>query len=206
MKRIITLALVAVLALSIIGPADAAKKKKKKKRRAVPIELQYFLRAPESCNDGPFLSLTDGEDADCVYGDTILNPVYGATGGALADPVLHYPAVDGVPLRLDPSRKVSAAISTRGWNNTGAGVSDWTFTLIATIAGEEKEIGTHSASQQTGPADPKVLEFEMEIDPATAGAVVEEIRLDIYIEGVLIGGRGVEHDEPVSSITIPAFK
>lgn len=203
MKRLLILALVGALALSIAGPA-AAKKKKKKEKPPAPVELQYFLRATESCNDGPFLSLTDAEDVDCVYGDTVLNPIYGGAG--VLDPVLHYPAVDGLPLTLDPSRKVAASISTRGWNSTGAGISDWTFTLIATVGGEEKEIATHSASQTTGPAETNVLEFEMELDPAVAGTVTEELRLDIYIEGVLVGGRGVEHDEPVSSIIVPAFE
>lgn len=204
MKKLLIFGAVAALVLGLLGPADA-KKKKKKPPAPVPIELQYFLRATESCGDGPFLSLTDAEDVDCVYGDAALNPVYGATGG-LVDPVLHYPAQDGLPLKLDPSRPVTAAISTRGWNSTGAGISEWTFTLIATIGGEEKEIATHSLSQTTGPSEVKVEEFEMELDAALDGAVVEAIRLDIYVEGVMVAGRGVEHDEPVSSIKIPAFQ
>lgn len=202
MKKLVALMLVGLLALAVVAPAAAAKKKKKKK--PVPVELQYFLRATESCNEGPFLSLEDAEDVDCVYVDMTLNPVYGATG--LIDPVLHYPAVDGLPITLDPSRPVAASISTRGWNQTGVGASEWTFTLIATIEGEEKEIATHSESQVTGPADASVLEFEMELDPeATTGAVAEELRLDIYIEGPVVA-RGVEHDEPVSSIVVPAFE
>lgn len=206
MKKTLTLALAALLAIALLGPASAAKKKKPKKPPApVPVELQYFLRAPESCTDA-FLSLTDGEDADCVYVDSGLNPVYAATEGLIADPVMHYPAADGVPFTLDPARKVIAAIATRGANGAGAGPTSFDFVLIGEIAGEEKELATHTESGTFGPGEVKTMEFEMDLDPALAGAVVDALRLEIYVDGGLVGGRGIEHDAPVSSIKVPALQ
>lgn len=207
MKKTITVALAVMLAIAVLGPASAAKKKKPKKPAPAPVELQFFLRAEASCAEA-FLSLTDGEDVDCVYGDQPLNPVYANTQGTPAetDPYLHYPAADGVPLTLDTSRKVTAAITTRGWNGTGAGEAEFQFTLVGEIAGEEKELGAYTHSGTFGPGEFAVMEFEMALDPALAGAVVDALRLDVYIDGVNVMGRGIEHDEPVSSIKVPALK
>lgn len=206
MRKTLTLALAALLAVALLGPASAAKKKKPKKPPApAPVELQFFLRAPESCTEA-FLSLTDAEDADCVYVDSGLNAVYGASQGALADPWMHYPAADGVPFTLDPTRKVIAAIGTRGANGAGAGPTSFEFVLVAEIAGEEKELATHTESGTFGPGETKLMEFEMELDPALAGAVVDALRLDVYVDGGLVGGRGIEHDEPVSSLKVPALQ
>lgn len=201
MKKIVTIALAALLAVALLGPASAAKKKKKPPAPA-PVELQFFLRAPDDCAEA-FLSLTDGSDADCVYVDSPLNPVYAAAG---LDTAMHYPAADGVPLTLDPTRKVIASIATRGANGTGAGATDFEFILIGKIAGEEKELATHSESGVFAPGETKSMEFEMALDPALAGAVVEELRLDIYVSGPALVGRGIEHDEPVSSIKVPALQ
>lgn len=208
MRKIVTLALAGLLAFALLGPASAAKKKKPKKPPApVPVELQFFLRAEESCAEA-YLSLTDGEDVDCLYSDSFLNPLYaGPVGGATGiDPVIHYTAADGVPLTLDTTRKVAASIATRGWNQTGVGVSEWEFALVGEVAGEEKVLATHTVSTTTGPAEPSLLEFEMELDPALAGAVVDTLRLDVMIDGTFVGGRGIEHDEPASTIKVPALK
>lgn len=209
MKKVVTIALAGLLAVSLLGPASAAKKKKPKKPPApAPVELQYFLRAEASCTEA-FLSLTDAEDVDCVYGDTALNPVYEATQTVPlvgTDPWMHYPAADGVPFTLDPTRKVVASISTRGWNGTGAGDAEFQFVLVGQIAGEEKELATHTESGSFGAGETKAMEFEMTLDPALAGSMIEALRLDIYVGGTPVAGRGIEHDEPVSSIKVPALQ
>ncbi|HEX2057336.1 MAG TPA: hypothetical protein VHI71_03115 [Actinomycetota bacterium] len=205
MKKLVTFALVGALAVGLLGPAEAKKKKKPKAPAAV--ELQFFLRAPDSCAEA-FLSLTDAEDADCVYIDQPLNPVYAQTGGTPAetDPWFHYPAADGVPLTLDPSRKVIASITSRGANGTGAGSADFHFVLVGEIAGEEKELATHTESRSFAPGEYATMEFEMELDPALAGAVVDALRLDVLVDGVTLVGRGIEHDEPPSFIKVPALQ
>lgn len=207
MKKIVVFLLVGLLGLSLVGPAAAKKKKPKSPPAPAPVELQFFLRATESCADA-FLSLTDAEDVDCVYIDTAANPVYAQSGGtpAATDPWMHYPAADGVPFTLDPARKVVAAIATRGANGTGAGPTSFEFKLMGQIAGEEKELATHTESGTFGPGEVKLMEFEMALDPALTGAVVEALRLDVYIDGAPILGRGIEHDDPVSSIKVPALK
>lgn len=210
MKKIVIVALATLLLVALLGPASAAKKKKKPKTppAPAPVELQFFLRAEADCAEA-FLSLTDAEDVDCVYGDTAINPVYGATQTVPVigtDPWLHYPAADGVPFTLDPTRKVAATIATRGWNGTGAGDVEFQFVLVGEIAGEEKELGTHTQPGTYGPGDVATMEFEIALDPALAGAVVDALRLDVYIDGAPVAGRGIEHDEPVSSIKVPALQ
>lgn len=203
MKKLIVLGLVSGLVLGVFGPADA-KKKKKKPAAPVPVELQFFLRTNGDC-DAPFLSLTDGEDGDCVYGDGgIVGEVYQETG--LLDMVNHYAATDGLPLQLDTSRPLAGSIGVRGWNGAGVGQAEVEFTLFGTIAGEEVELGTYSESYTAGPQETTVFELNVELDAKYAGATVEGLKLDVYIHGATIGGRGVEHDEPVSFIKVPALQ
>lgn len=203
MRKIVIFMLVGLLGVAVLGPAAAKKKKPKKPAAPVPVELQYFLRAPESCTTDSFLSLTDGTDADCVYVDSATNAVATAAG---LDAWMHYPAVDGLPLTLDTARKVVATIATRGANGTGAGPTSFEFVLVGTVAGEEKELARHTESGTFGPGEIKTMEFEMTLDPALAGAILEGLRLDVYVEGPALVGRGIEHDEPVSSIKVPALK
>lgn len=201
MKKILVLLVVGALAVGVLGPAAA--KKKKKPKAPVPVELQYFLRTDADCA-APFLSLKDAEDGDCIYGDGGLADVYSQSG--LLDMTSHYVAADGLPVTLDPTRHVTGEVAIRGWNGTGVGAAEIEFTLIATIAGEEKELGTYSESYTAGPQETKVIAFEMTLDPALAGATVEALTLDVNAHGVTVGGRGVEHDEPVSSIQVPALQ
>lgn len=203
LKKIVTLMMVGLLAVGVLGPASAKKKKPKKPPAPTPVELQFFLRSDADCA-APFLSLTDAEDGDCIYGDDGLADVYQDSG--LLDMVDHYVAADGVPLTLDPTRKVTGSIGIRGWNGTGVGAAEIEITLIATIAGEEKELGTYSESYTAGPQETKTITFEMAPDAALAGAVVEGLQLDVYAHGTVVGGRGVEHDEPVSFIKVPALQ
>jgi hypothetical protein len=201
MKKVVTLAVVAALALVVIGPADAKKKKPKKAR---PVAVQYFLRTAEDCA-APFLSTTDGEDVDCVYGETGFSAVGEAAG---RDWSMTYVASDGVPLVLDAAGKVTGAMSVRGWNSAGGiGEAEVDLVLTATIAGEEKEIGTFNHAYTAGPAHVENIEFEMALDPALAGVAVEGLSLNFYSHGLTLGGRGIEHDDAtIPTITIPTLK
>ncbi|MDQ3981881.1 MAG: hypothetical protein M3271_04285, partial [Actinomycetota bacterium] len=110
MKKTITLVLVGLLAFAVVGPADA-KKKKPKKPTAVPVEVQFFLHTDEDCA-APFLSLSDGEDVtDCFFGVDDMFNEYPQAEPAFGDPVDHYVASEGLPLTLDPSRKVTGTIT-----------------------------------------------------------------------------------------------
>lgn len=202
MKKTIILGLVALLAVSVVGPAAAKKKKPKPKPAPAAVSLQYFLRSDEAC-EAPFLSLTDGEDSDCVYGDTGFSPVWDAAGEDFSS---YYAAADGLPLVFDTSRKITGSMSIRGWNGTGVGNAEVNIALIATIAGEEKEIGTYTESYTAGPQHVQNVVFEMTIDPALAGVTVEGLTLAVDANGTTLGGRGVEHDDAVPSVTIPALK
>jgi hypothetical protein len=201
-KKTIILVLVAILGISLIGPATA-KRKKRKPKAPVPVELPYFLRMDAECT-APSLSLVDAEDPDCVYGDGGLADAYQEAG--LLDMVAHYVAADGLPFVLDTARHVTGSIGIRGWNGAGVGDAQVDITLFGTIAGEEVELGTYSEAYTPLPQETKVIELDLEIDPAFAGATIEGLKLDIYSHGLTLGGRGVEHDEPVSMIKVPALK
>lgn len=218
MRKTITLALTAALAFALVGPADAKKKKPKKPPAATPVEVQYFLRTEESC-EAPFLSLTDGEDpSDCFFGiDDMFNEYPQLQGNAVfGEGTDHYTASEGLPLKLDASRKVTGTMTIRGYNPTvnGQGVIMWgigeaevDITLKATIAGAEKEIGTLNHAYTAGPNHLEKVDFEFTIDPSLNGAVVEGLTLDVRTHGTVIFGRGIEHDAEVPpSIKIPAFQ
>ena len=202
-KKIVTLGLVGLLALGLLSPASAAKKKKKPKA-PVPVEVQFFLRADDGCPE-PYLSTEAGSaDGFCYYGVDDMFNEYGADA-AFGDPVDHYVATDGVPLKLDPARKVTGSITISGWAGTGIGPAELDVTLKGTIAGEEKVLGTFAESYTGEPNVDHVSEFEITIDPALAGAVLDGLTLDVYSHGTTLFGRGAEHNGQ-SFIKVPAFQ
>jgi hypothetical protein len=209
-RKTITLMLVAVLALAVTGPVAA---KKKKKPRPAPVDVQYFLRTGEGCELS--LSLTDGEDAsDCFYGvDDMFNEYPQLQGNAVfAEGTDHYIAAEGLPLTLDPTRKATGTISIRAYGAPGTltfgiGNAEVDLTLKATVAGEEKELGTFTHAYTAGPNHVEVVEFEIPIDPAFAGVVAEGLTLDVWTHGTVLFGRGIEHDSEIPpSIKVPALK
>lgn len=198
------LMLVGLLGLAVLGPAAAKKKKPKKPPAPVPVELQFFMRR-DNCNsdaDNPHLSLTDSpDDVECIPSAT-LNNVYGPE---IATEL--YPAADGVPLTLDPSRKVTGSISFRSWNGVGVGPVDVDIKLLGVIGGEEKELGAVQTSYTAVPAETAVVTYEMSLDPALAGMVAEGLTLTVFTHGANVGiAGGVEHDDPVSFVKIPALQ
>ena len=206
MKKTITLALVALLAFSLVGPAAAKKKKPKPAPAPVPVELQFFMRR-DDCGtadaDNPHLSLTDAEDADCGYTTTPANEVLSQFG---VRETISYPAADGLPLTIDATRKVTGSISLRNFNSAGAGAVDVDLALVGTVAGEDKILGEFTTSYVALPATVEEIPYEMEIDPALNGVVVEGLRLDYFPHGVMVGIAGmIEHDDPVSYVKVPAL-
>jgi hypothetical protein len=204
LKKVAIFVLAGVLAFGLLGPAAAKKKKPKKPPALAPVEVQFFLRADTDCPEA-YLSTTAGSEDDwCYYG---LNDTFNETGpeAVSGDPVDHYVAVDGVPLTLDPTRKVTGSLTISGWAGTGVGNAELDVALLATIGGEEKTLGTFAESYSGEPNTNHVAAFEIEIDPALAGAVVESLTLDVHSHGMTVFGRGAEHNGQ-SWIKVPALQ
>ena len=202
MKKLMTFSLVAVLAFGLLAPAEA--KKKKPKPAPAPVELQFFMRADEGC-EAPYLSLTAGTaDDSCYYGVNDMFNEYPSNPLA-GDPVDHYVATDGVPFTIDPTRKVTGTVEISAWNGLGMGAGEVDVTLLGTIAGEEKELGTFHEAYTGEPDTNHVSNFEIELDPALAGVVIEGLTLDVYVHGVVVGGRGPEHNG-LSFVKVPAIQ
>lgn len=68
------------------------------------------------------------------------------------------------------------------------------------------ELGSYSETYTAGPQETHAIQLDMPLDPKFAGVTVDSLKLDIYSHATRVGGRGVEHDDPVSFITIPAFQ
>lgn len=213
MKRIVTFVLVGALAFGLLGPAQA-KKKKPKPSAPTPVEIQYFLRTEENCEVFS-LMLADGEDAtDCAF---VVDDMFNDNPLPIQGPVVDsYVAAEGVPFVLDPTRKVTGSITLRGTGGSlagqpielGLGNAEVDLTLKATIAGEEKVLGTfNEAYSVMAPNQRHQIDFELTLDAALAGATVEALTLDVFTHGTVLGGRGIEHDAEVPpSIKIPALK
>lgn len=208
MKKLITLALVALLAFSVVGPAAAKKKKPKKPAAPVPVELQFFMRRDDCATDvdNPHLSLTDSpEDVECAATDAMLSDVYHDAG--LVDPTTAHPAADGVPFTIDPSRKASGLIAIRSWNGAGAGQAVVDLEVVATVNGEEVSLGTFSETYVAAPDTTYEFPYELTLDPALAGGVVTDLSVNVYTHGQTVGMHGmIEYDAPVSFFKVPALK
>jgi hypothetical protein len=216
MKKLVTIVLVGLLAFGLLGPASAKKKKAKKPPAPVPVEMKFFLRTEPSC-EAPFLSLTDGEDeSNCFFGfDDMLNE-YPQAEPVIGDPVDHYVAADGVPLKLDTTRKVVGSFQIIAYPSSrvsgqpvwfGMGNAEVDVTLKASIAGEEKVLGTFTKAYTAGPSHTEVVDFEFLLDPALQGATVDSLTLDVWTHGTVVFGRGIEHDsDPAPFVTVPALQ
>lgn len=216
MKKTLTLALAGLLAVALVGPAGAAKKKKPKPPPApTPVELKFFLRTDPDCA-ALYLSLTDGEDeTNCFFGvDDMLNE-YPQAEPLIGDPVDHYVAADGVPLKLDATRKATGSFQIIAYPSGrvqgqpvwfGMGNAEVDVTLKAEIAGEEKVLGTFTKAYTAGPSHTEVVDFEFAIDPALHGLTANSVTLDVWTHGTVVFGRGIEHDsDPAPFVNIPAL-
>ena len=226
MKKTIVIALIAALIGSAFAMAPAAAKKKKKKKKKVAIvqvDQKFFLRR-DACGtdaDNTRLSLQDGADAGCWFVDSGIayEAIYqaAANGAPLtSDPLWEpYPAADGVPLVLDAAKPLTGEVTFYGGScvvdpacspaGLAAGQATVRIRAIATIAGEDKELGTFEESFAITPGSTHTSEIEMEMDPSLQGVTLEGVRIEIFKGGAAYGPGGVEYDDPASFVTIPAL-
>lgn len=220
MRKLITLALVGLLAFCLVGPATAKKKKKPKKPPVpvvVPVDQKFYLRRDACATDADNtrLSLEDGEDGACSWDDAgAPNEVYRESG--LVDTTTVFAAENGVPLTLDASKHVTGEITLYHAATcvvAGActptpinvGQAHFTVRVIATVGGEDKEIGVVEEEFTTTPGEPHVVKIDLAIDPALNGATVEGFRLEAFHGGQAIGPGGISYDDPASFVVVPAL-
>lgn len=219
MRKLITLALVGLLAFCLIGPATAKKKKPRKPTTPVVVQVdQKFYLRRDACAtdaDNPRLSLEDGEDGACSWDDAgALHEVYRESG--LIDPTNVFPAENGMPLTLDASKHitgeltlyhaptciVAGACAPTGMN---AGQAHFTARVVATIAGEDKELGVVDEQFTTTPGEPHLVKVDLAIDPSLNGVAIEGLRLEAFHGGEATGPGGISYDDPASFLTVPAL-
>lgn len=220
MKKLITLALVGLLALCLVGPATAAKKKPKKKPKVpvvASVDQKFFLRrdACASDADNTRLSLEDGPDGACSWDDGgALHEVYRESG--LVDPTTIFAAENGLPLTLDASKHVTGEITlyhdvtcivAGACTPTPINVGEAHFTarVVATVGGEDKEIGVVDEEFTTTPGATHVVKIDLAIDPALNGVTIDGFRLETFHGGQSIGPAGISYDDPASFLMVPAL-
>src|SRR5687768_3422519 len=153
--------------------------------------------------DNTRLSLMDGTDGACWAVDAgILYELIeqAAQNGAPFDSSIlweQYPAEDGVPLTLDAAKPITGEIHLYGGDcvvdpacspvGLSAGEATFRIRVIATIAGEEKEIGTYEETFTATPGETYTIKPEVKIDPALQGALVEAFRVDVFRGGTAYG-------------------
>ncbi len=181
MKRAFAVSLmVAVVATSLLGPAEAAKKKKPKPAPPAPVQVDatYFLRRDGDCGtEGvTFLSLTDAEDVDA---SSCGNSNYGIPANATgAAPVLYSTRdADGVPVTLDATKDITGMVGVKSRSASasgqgvrfGVGQTKLNVELTGLVGGEAKTIGSTTVDYtvQPGTLD-QIYEVEFTIKPDAA--------------------------------------
>lgn len=221
MRKLITLAVVGLLALCLVGPATAKKKPKKPKAPkapvVVPVDQKFFMRRDACATDAdnPRLSLEDGPDGACSWDDAgVLYEVLRESG--LLDTTTVFPAENGMPLTLDASKHITGEITlyhaptcvvAGACSPTGTNVGQAHFTarVIATIAGEDVELGLVDEEFTTTPGEPHLVKVDLAIDPALNGAILEGFRLETFHGGQALGPGGISYDDPASFVTVPSL-
>lgn len=218
MRKVLALVLASVLVLSVVSVAQAGKKKKKKKKKPalVSVEQQMFLRGDACDADARALSLTDAADAECIYTraglvyDTIPESAPAPVG---SNPNHTWPAVDGIPLKLDASKPITGEIYTMGlfplvgdYPGISAGSVRLTVTVVGESGGEEKTIGEFVDEFTVLPGDAAHASM-VEIVPEADLDKSEFTSLTLITR---IGGNSVGHgvyklDDPSSFITVPTW-
>jgi hypothetical protein len=219
MKRAFVVSLaVAVVATSLLGPAQAAKKKKPKKPPApapVQVDATYFLRRDgEDCADpaAVFLSLVDAEDIDS---GSCGNSNYGLREPLGADPMAYPTRVgDGVPVTLDATKDVTGLIGVKSQSAQGAarwGIGQTTLNveLVGTTADGEKTIGTATVDYDVMPGDMAQVyevEFAMKPDAALDKMTFTSLTLRLHNSGNSLHHGFYTTDNPASYFKIGTWK
>ncbi len=219
MKKIVTLAVTGVLAFALVAPADAKPKKPKKPKTPVlaQVDQKMFLRG-DGCDEAArAISVVDAVDLDnCAHleGGVINEYVPDGTMGPLDQPSVEtWPAIDGVPLKLDASKHVTGEIYTQGvfplvgaYAGLGAGYVRFTVTLVGESGGEEKVIGEYVDAFTIKPGDSyHTTVVDIVPDAALNGAEFTSLLLKTKIGGESVGQVFYKTSEPSSFITIPTL-
>ena len=180
MKRAFAVSMMAaVVATSLLGPAEAAKKKKKPKAPApVQADATYFLRRDGECGtDGvTFLSLVDAPDVDP---GSCGNSNYGIPANATgADPVVYGTReADGVPVTLDATKDITGLVGVKSRSAAaqgqgvrfGVGKTTLNVEMIGVTADGPKTIGTAAVAYDVTPGTlDQIYEVEFTIKPDAA--------------------------------------
>lgn len=216
MKRAFAVSMmVAVVATSLLGPAEAAKKKKPKKPPApaapVQADATYFLRRDNAdCADpaGRYLSLVDAEDVDP---GSCGNNFYGVIDGNVEeqDPTAYGTReADGVPVTLDATKDITGLIGVKSQSaqgqavRIGAGQANLHVELTGvTTDGSTVTIGTADAAYQVTPGDLTQLyevEFTMKPDAALDKTTFTSLTLSLKNTGNSVNHGYYTTDNPAS--------
>ena len=220
MKRAFAVSLmVAVVATSLLGPAEAAKKKKPKKPPApVQVDATYFLRRDGECGtEGvTFLSLVDAPDLDA---GSCGNSNYGIPAAATgADPVAYGTReADGIPVTLDATKEITGMVGVKSRSAAaqgqgarfGVGMTTLNIELIGTTADGEKTIGTAAVDYDVTPGTlDQIYEIEFTIKPDAAldKAVFTSLTLRLWNSGNSFSHGFYTTDNPASYFKMGTWK
>ena len=219
MKKTLIAALVACLVASAFAAPAIAKRKKPKKPVPVQLDQKFFLRDTDGCDTSENqLSVTDGPDSGCWYVDS--GPLYTliVEAGLLtpADLGQTWAAMDGVPVTLDATKPITGEISTSSGAcvvdggcspaQVGAGQATLDVVVYADIDGEEKEIGTFSASFVVVPGSTVTTPIEITLDPSLDKVKATGLKVLTFLHGAAAGHGIIELEAPASFITVPTWK
>lgn len=220
MKRVFAVSLMAaVVATSLLAPAEAAKKKKKPKPPAlVQVDQKMFLRGDACAADARALSVADAEDDDtCAYlkGGVLNDVVPDGTGaGPLATPAWQtWPATDGVPMTLDATKHATGEIYTAGlfplvgdYPGLAAGNVTLSVKLVGETGGEEKVIGEFSEEWLATPGDSiHTTVVDITPDAALNGLQFTSLTLHTKLGGNSVGQVFYKLSQPSSFVSIPTL-
>lgn len=134
----------------------------------------------------------------------------GVTGPYLGSPPSKFPAIDGVPLKLDVKRPILGRVTVRStslWGFFGhLGVGEArVMARVTGVAGGEEVIVGETVSEPytvTPEEDDYVVEFRIDPDAALAGVTLDALNLELEITGQVAGHSSfLPHGG--SSLTLP---
>ena len=200
MRRTQAALLLAVLVGAAAPAAEAAKLTARTPRQQTYFMVPALARQCALSTDASFTHPTTGcrDDSAGVQREVL--------GGA----PLEVPALDGVPLKLDVSRKITGKIeveSTYLWGYLGAygtGRPQLRAGVVGLADGKEVAVGVTTTDPWTiTPLETEhVVEFEIEADPALAGVELHELTLELEIIG-LSAGHDLFSADGQSTLTVP---
>lgn len=221
MKRAFAVSLmVAVVATSLLGPAEAKKKKKPRKPPApapVQVDATYFLRRDgEDCADPAvlYLSLVDAEDIDpgsCGDGFYGLLEPLGTEKRAYATR-----DGDGIPVTLDATKDITGMIGVKSQSaegqpvRTGIGTTTLNVEIVGVTGGETKTIATAAVEYDVMPAADANQIYEVEFtakpDAALDKAVFSSVSIVLHNSGNSLRHGFYTTDNPASYFKMGTWK